>query len=85
VLETKPCITKIINDAELAYNEMREDNIPAEMARGILPQFTTTSVWFGFNSPDSYRNFDGLRSSSSAQKDIQGVAAVFKELSPFAI
>jgi len=55
------------------YNEMIDNGVAREMARGILPQNLMTEFWMTGNLRN-WVHFLGLRVDSHAQKEVQDVA-----------
>ncbi len=73
-------VLKYCNDMVSQYSELLEKGDKKEVARGIIPQFATTKIWFGFNSPHSRENFMNIRLTKKAQDEIRGLAEVLKAI-----
>lgn len=71
------CMSKVeelIIQAEDVFTSLRKDGYPQEVARGVLPQLTTTELWWTPTTPSAYQNFLLLRYSGKAQKEIRDLA-----------
>lgn len=63
------------------YDWKVKNGVPAEVARGILPQNLFTELWVQYNSQDcSWKNTLALRKDSHAQLEIQNVYKKMEEM-----
>ncbi len=68
------------DNAMFQYQELIDHGAKKETARGMIPQFATTELWFKFTTPQSRRNFIALRASKKSQDEIRGIAELIKNI-----
>lgn len=70
-----------VDGAFRSYNKAIAAGVKKEVARGLLPQCSTTELWWKPTSPASANNFLELRTAKSAQDEIRALANTIKEIS----
>ena len=71
--------TKVIQDAEVAYNELLKAGVAPEQARFVIPQGVYTEWWWT-GSLAAYARVVGLRADPHAQWEIRQYAEAFDKL-----
>lgn len=75
--DTNNAIKELVSDSHASalklYNQLIDEGVAREMARGILPQNLMTEFWMTGNLRN-WVHFLGLRVDSHAQKEVQDVA-----------
>ena len=79
-VKTNNLFAHSISQAAEAYNVAIKAGVKAEVARGILPQCTTTEFWWMFTSPESFSNFLDLRLAKTAQVEIRELAKCLDDI-----
>lgn len=71
--------TKIYSQADDIYNALRKQNVRAEVARGVIPVGSMTSLWI-MGDIKAFKNYLKLRIDEHAQKEHRDVALAMLNL-----